>query len=60
MTLRPRRENALSRKEQLGVMPKIDVIDEAVIDASPMVVYKAILNEYAGSHIGGCLFLNSS
>ena len=29
-------------------MPKIDVIDEAVIDAPPMVVYKAILNEYAG------------
>jgi len=29
-------------------MPKIDVLDEAVIDAPPMVVYKAILNEYAG------------
>ena len=29
-------------------MPKIDVTDEAVIDAPPMVVYKAILNEYAG------------
>jgi phage-related protein len=29
-------------------MPKIDVVDEAVIDSSPMVVYKAILNEYAG------------
>ena len=29
-------------------MPKIDVTDEAVIDSPPMVVYKAILNEYAG------------
>ena len=29
-------------------MPKIDVTDEAVIDAPPMEVYKAILNEYAG------------
>jgi hypothetical protein len=29
-------------------MPKIDVLDEAVIDSPPMVVYKAILNEYAG------------
>ena len=29
-------------------MPKIDVIDEAVIDSPPRVVYKAILNEYAG------------
>ena len=29
-------------------MPKIDVHDEAVIDSPPMVVYKAILNEYAG------------
>ena len=29
-------------------MPKIDVISEAVIDAPPMVVYKAILNEIAG------------
>ena len=32
----------------MGVMPKIDVLDEAIIDAPPMVVYKAILNEYAG------------
>ena len=29
-------------------MPKIDVHDEAVIDSPPMVVYKAILNEFAG------------
>lgn len=29
-------------------MPKIDVIDEAVIDSPPMVVYKAILDMYAG------------
>ena len=29
-------------------MPKIDVIDEGVIRASPIVVYKAILNEFAG------------
>ena len=48
MTLRPRRENALSRKEQSGVMPKIDVTDEAAIDSPPMVVYKAILNECRG------------
>ena len=48
MTLRLRREKLFSRKERLGVMPKIDVIDEAVIDSPPTVVYKAILNEYAG------------
>ena len=29
-------------------MPKIDAINEAVIDAPPTAVYKAILNEYAG------------
>ena len=29
-------------------MPKIDRLDEAVIDSPPAVVYKAILNEYAG------------
>ena len=29
-------------------MPKIDVTDEAIIDSPPMVVYKSILNEYAG------------
>jgi uncharacterized protein YndB with AHSA1/START domain len=29
-------------------MPKIDRLDETVIDAPPMVVYKAILDEYAG------------
>jgi hypothetical protein len=29
-------------------MPKYDVIDEAVIDFPPMVVYKTILDEYAG------------
>jgi uncharacterized protein YndB with AHSA1/START domain len=30
-------------------MPKnIDVVDEAVIDSPPMVVFKAILDEYAG------------
>ena len=30
-------------------MPKIDVIDEAVIDAPPTVVYKAILDEFSGA-----------
>lgn len=29
-------------------MPKYDVTDETVIDSPPMVVYKAILDEYAG------------
>ena len=29
-------------------MPKVDSIDEATIDAPPMVVYKAVLDEYAG------------
>ena len=29
-------------------MTKIDVIDEAIIDANPNEVYKTILNEYAG------------
>ena len=29
-------------------MPRIDVTDEAVIDAKPIVVYEAILNEFAG------------
>jgi hypothetical protein len=29
-------------------MPKYDVTDEAVIDSPPMVVYKAVLDEYAG------------
>jgi hypothetical protein len=29
-------------------MPRIDVNDEGVIDASPMVVYKAVLNELSG------------
>ena len=28
-------------------MPKIDVIDEAVIESPPMIVYKAILDEFA-------------
>jgi hypothetical protein len=32
----------------LSVMAKSESIEEAVIDASPVVVYKAILNEYAG------------
>ena len=32
----------------MGVMPKLDVLTEAVIDASPMMVYKAVLNEYSG------------
>jgi uncharacterized protein YndB with AHSA1/START domain len=30
-------------------MPKIDRLDEAVIDSPPLVVYKAILDEYAGA-----------
>ena len=29
-------------------MPRIESIDEAIIDAPPMVVYKAVLDEYAG------------
>ncbi len=29
-------------------MPKFDVVDEAVIDASPSVVYQALLDEIAG------------
>jgi hypothetical protein len=29
-------------------MPRIDAVEEAVIDSPPMVVYKAILSEYAG------------
>jgi hypothetical protein len=29
-------------------MPKADATDEAVIDAPPLVVYKAVLDEYAG------------
>jgi uncharacterized protein YndB with AHSA1/START domain len=29
-------------------MSKIDVVDEAVIDSSPLTVFKAILNEHAG------------
>jgi len=29
-------------------MPKYDVLNEAVIDSPPIVVYKAILNEHAG------------
>jgi len=29
-------------------MPKINSLDESVIDASPMVVYKAVLNEFGG------------
>ena len=34
--------------EEEGVLPKIDVTDEAVIDAPPAEAYKAILDEYAG------------
>ena len=29
-------------------MPKFDVTDKAIIDAQPFVVYKTILDEYAG------------
>ena len=29
-------------------MPKIDVTDEAIIDSSPMAVYKAVLDEFSG------------
>jgi hypothetical protein len=29
-------------------MPKVDVTDEAIIDATPTEVYKALLNEFAG------------
>jgi hypothetical protein len=38
----------LGRKERLSVMPKYELIDEAVIDAPSMAVYKAVLDEYAG------------
>jgi ribosome-associated toxin RatA of RatAB toxin-antitoxin module len=48
MTLQARRKNTISRKEHLDVMPKYDVVDEAIIDASPIEVYNAVLNEYAG------------
>jgi hypothetical protein len=41
-------------------MPKIDVIDEAVIDAPLMVAFNAILDEYSGSRIFGCRTLNSN
>lgn len=30
-------------------MPKIDVVDEGVIDSSPLIVFKALLNEVAGN-----------
>ena len=29
-------------------MPNYDILDECVIDSQPVVVYKAVLNEYAG------------
>ena len=29
-------------------MPKIDAVDETIIDASPLAVYKAVMDEYAG------------
>jgi len=29
-------------------VPRIDAFDEAVVDSSPLVVFKAILDEYAG------------
>ncbi len=29
-------------------MPRLDAVEEAVIDSPPMVVYRAILDEYAG------------
>jgi hypothetical protein len=31
-----------------GVLPKIDVTDEAIIDSSPMSVYRAVLDEFSG------------
>ena len=33
---------------EVNIMPKVEVTDEAIIDAPPMEVYKAILDEYAG------------
>lgn len=33
----------------MGIVSRIDVVDEAVIDSLPMVVYKAVLNELAGA-----------
>jgi uncharacterized protein YndB with AHSA1/START domain len=41
-------KNALSRKEQLAVMTRIDAFDEAVIDSPAIAVFKAILDEHAG------------
>ena len=32
----------------MAVMPRLDAVEETVIDSPPMAVYKAILNEYAG------------
>ncbi len=29
-------------------MPRVDVIDGVIVDASPMVAFKAILDEYSG------------
>lgn len=30
-------------------MPKIDVVDEAIIDSKPSIVFNALLNEYEGA-----------
>jgi len=43
------RKKLFCRIEQLIIMTRIDVTDEAVIDAPPRAVYRAILNEYAGA-----------
>jgi hypothetical protein len=44
----------------LGVMPKMHASDEAIINGPPQVVYRAILNEYEGLHIGGHIFRNQT
>lgn len=43
-----KKEKPLSRTDRLTAMPKIESLDEAVIESQPMVVYKAVLNEYGG------------
>ena len=44
----PQRKNFYQNEAILGVMPRIDVVDEGVIDSTPIVVFNAILNESAG------------
>jgi hypothetical protein len=48
----------IERRKLLG-MPRIDVLDEAVIRSPPMVVYNAVQNEAAGGHTLWMLYLES-